>query len=148
MGYYRCFGVISDKQVGFVMVGFVRVSVAVFAVFFAATAFAGGTVKVKVKQSKVNGKAWDAFGGAPDIALCIDSSDGMKCYPDGASPRKIENPECRDAFTCTFRNVRIPSGEFEVIVVDVDAMANDIIGEEDCTAPGKCRVGQAKVTFK
>ena len=130
------------------MFGLVRVSVVLFSMLFAATAFAGGTVKVKVKQSKVNGKAWDAFGGAPDIALCIDGSSGMKCYPSGDSPRKVREPHCRDAFSCTFRNVKIPSGEFEVIVIDIDAMANDIVGEEDCTAPGKCRVGQAKVTFK
>jgi hypothetical protein len=146
------------------MIQFTRIAVSVFVLLFAATAFAGGpertpapvterapapvTVKVKVKQTKVNGKAWDAFGGAPDIALCIDGSGGMKCYPDGDSPRKIAAPQCRDAYTCTFRKVKIPSGEFEVIVVDVDAMANDIIGEEDCRGSGKCRVGQAKVTFK
>ena len=133
---------------GFVLVGFIRVSVCVFSILFAASAFAGGTVKVKVKQTKANGKAWDALGGAPDIALCIDGDDGMKCYPEANSPRKVRKPQCRDAFKCTFTNVKIPSGEFEVIVIDIDAMSNDIIGEEDCTAPGKCQAGRAKVTFK
>ena len=132
------------------MTKFFRLGVMVFAVLFASTAFAGSSVKikVKVKQTKVNGKSWDAFGNAPDIAMCIDGDDGMQCYPKGDSPRKVREPHCRDAFECTFRNVKVPDGEFEIILIDIDAMANDIIGEEDCKPKGKCKVGRAKVTIK
>jgi hypothetical protein len=32
--------------------------------------------------------------------------------------------------------------------VDVDVMANDVAGSEDCDSRGSCTVGRAKVTIR
>ena len=104
-------------------------------------------IKVKMKRTKDNGKNWDAFGGEPDIAICIDSDSGFQCYPDGDSVNGILSPECQDSFRCTFRNVPVPKDGFELIVVDVDLAANDVAGSEECRPRGTCNVGRAKATI-
>jgi len=119
----------------------------------AAPAKSGGgmtraTVTVKVQKTKSNGKAWDAFGGEPDIAICVSSDSGTKCYPDGDSEMGILEPKCRDTFRCTFRGVKVPTGEFEISVMDVDMAANDSVGSAYCSKGKSCSAGQAKVTIR
>jgi hypothetical protein len=104
-------------------------------------------IKVKLKRTKSNGSNWDAFGGEPDIAICVDSDSGIKCYPDGDSVSGILEPECQDSFRCTFRNISVPADGFELTVVDVDLASNDTAGSEDCEVGKKCTVGRAKVTI-
>ena len=106
------------------------------------------TVTVKVLKTKSDGRAWDAFGGKPDISLCISSDSGTKCYPDGDSVMGILEPKCRDAFRCTFTGVMVPSGDFEITVVDIDMAANDSIGSTYCSKGKSCSAGQAKVTIR
>ena len=106
------------------------------------------TVTVKIQKTKSDGRAWDAFGGEPDIAICVEGDSGTKCYPDGDSEMGILEPQCRDAFRCTFRGVMVPSGEFEISVMDVDLAANDSIGSANCKKGKTCTAGQAKVTIR
>ena len=112
-------------------------------------AFATGaekSIEVEVQQKKTNGKAWDAFGGGPDLALCVKTPKGKKCYPDGTSEMEILEPQCRDSFTCTFKGVYLEA-PFELTVVDVDMAANDVAGTGVCEGD-ECTVGLAKVTIK
>jgi len=116
----------------------------------AGTAWADGagstkTVSVKIQQKKANGKAWDAFGGGPDIAICVKTPKGKKCYPDGNDTMEILEPQCRDAFTCVFTGVYIEA-PYEITVVDVDLAANDMAGTGACS--GKCTIGLAEVEVK
>ena len=114
------------------------------------TAWADGagskkTVTVKLQEKKANGKAWDAFGGGPDVAICVKTPKGKKCYPDGNDTMEILEPQCRDAFTCTFTDVYIEA-PYEITVVDVDLAANDMAGTGPCD--GKCTLGLAEVEVK
>ncbi len=106
------------------------------------------TVKVKVQKTKSDGRSWDALGGEPDISICVSSDAGTTCYPDGESEMGILEPKCRDRFRCTFTGVQVPSGEFEISVVDVDMAANDSIGSTYCSKGKTCNAGQAKVTIR
>ena len=91
------------------------------------------TVRVEVQPTKPGGKPWDAFGGAPDLALCVRTELGQRCYPDGHSPSQILRPVCRDALSCSFE-VTVPrQGSCRLVVVDVDVMVNDVVGEAPCS---------------
>ena len=103
-------------------------------------------ITVEVQQKKANGKAWDAFGGGPDLAICVKTPKGKKCYPDGNSEMEILEPQCRDAFTCTFTGVYLEA-PFEITVVDVDMAANDVAGTGVCEG-AECTLGLAKITIK
>ena len=106
------------------------------------------TLTVKVDTTKPNGKAWDMFGGQPDIAICVDGGGSTKCYPDGTSVVGIISPKCQDAYRCTFTGVQVPSGEFTVTVVDVDLAANDTAGLATCKKGGTCTGGAATITVR
>ena len=106
------------------------------------------TVSVTVNDRKPNGKAWDAFGGQPDISLCVSGGGGTQCYPDGTGVIEVMDPQCRDSFRCTFRGVKVPKGSFTLTVVDVDFAANDEVGSATCRKGGSCSGGSAKITVR
>lgn len=98
-------------------------------------------VTVQIDGAKPNGKAWDAWGGAPDPALCVVTNLGTRCYPGGTSVAGITSPQCSDTFTCRFA-VEVPaSGPFDLAVVDVDAVVNDAVGSGSCDVGHSCRLG-------
>lgn len=83
---------------------------------------------VQVASKKNNGKAWDAFGGAPDLAACfVIDGNPMQCVPKGDSLGTVPSPKCKDAFACTFRVKTQPGVEVTMDFVDVDASDNDLI---------------------
>ena len=102
-------------------------------------------VAVQVEETKANGKTWDGFKGAPDIAICL--SDGVRtwCLPDGASPKAILRARCQDSFSCLFNIELEPEKMYSVTVVDVDATDNDTVGSALCAVGGTCKAGQAMV---
>jgi hypothetical protein len=107
------------------------------------------TLTVTVNPKKENGKAWDAFGGKPDIAICVTDAGKMTCYPSGDSLKKVKKPLCKNALSCTVEEVRISGKTIKVDIVDTDAADNDLIGSGECTANGRgCTVGQATVNVR
>ena len=44
------------------------------------------SVSVVVNEKKPNGKAWDALGGKPDLALCYEVAGTKTCIPGRGSP--------------------------------------------------------------
>ena len=102
------------------------------------------TVTVHADPTKANGRPWDAFHGLPDIALCWTVGEEMECNPGGHNLESIESPRCRDTLDCVFRGVPVRPGT-RFLVVDVDFVVNDFIGEGACAVGGTCRMGQATV---
>lgn len=95
-------------------------------------AFRNVSLAINVASHKPNGAAWDAFGGAPDIAICINSALGQRCFAAGDAaltfPSQFGRGRCQDAFACGF-NVVVPStGPFTLTVYDVDLSEHDTIG--------------------
>jgi len=111
------------------------------------TAASGSVIEVSVAPQKSNGKAWDAAGGAPDIALCVSSGLGSRCLPNGTTIGSVTEPQCRDAFHCTF-SVDLPAGDVLLDVLDVDLAVNDPIGSGHCARGRTCVLGQATVTIR
>ncbi len=106
------------------------------------------TVSVTVNDRKPNGKAWDAFGGQPDLSLCVSGGGGTHCYPAGDGVIEVMDPQCRDSFRCTFRGVKVPKGSFTLTVVDVDLAANDTVGVATCRKGGSCSGGSAQIKVR
>lgn len=104
------------------------------------------TIHVELDSTKADGRAWDAGGNPPDVALCVTAAGATKCLPSGASLAAVTGPQCRDALQCTFADITVPAGSFHLQVIDVDVMANDLAGEGDCQPGATCRAGQATVT--
>lgn len=102
------------------------------------------SVSVQVDQQDGDGQQWDA-GEAPDVALCVVSTSGTRCYPDGSRDGIPRRPQCQDAFLCAFPGVEFPSGSFSLRIVDVDIINNDIVGEGRCAIGARCRIGRATV---
>ena len=122
----------------------------VLGVLLAGTPIASGqassrtvTITVTVDAHKPNGAAWDALGGAPDVALCTNSALGQRCYGGAglvADPGQFVRGQCQDAFTCTFV-VDVPSsGPIGVTIYDVDIGNHDTIGS--CQLPGARAAGR------
>ena len=104
------------------------------------------SVTIQVESKKSNGDAWDGYGGAPDIAICITGNQGKVCYP-GNENQELSDAFCNDSFTCKFSNV-ILSSDFKIEVFDIDMGFDDAIGTGHCrTGQTSCRVGQATVTI-
>ena len=104
------------------------------------------TFQVKVSETDAEGGLWDRLDsdGKPDIALCVESRVGKRCYPDD----KLYSSQCPDSFTCGFTSLPIPAEKFKVTVIDVDAINNETIGEATCDWDETCKVGLAKVTIE
>lgn len=84
---------------------------------------------VTVKATKSDGKAWDAGGGAPDLAACFTIDGETNCLPNGTSPERVKSPACPDSLACTFKLDARRGAKILVEVVDVDAMSNDRMGQ-------------------
>jgi hypothetical protein len=93
------------------------------------------TILVQVSSTKPSGSAWDAFGGAPDVAICTQSSVGRDC----GNGRRFQ-----DSFGGTF--TRSAPSSFTLFVVDLDVSADDPIGNCFIDHPGTYRCGSATVT--
>ncbi len=99
------------------------------------------TVAVRVSPRKPSGAAWDAFGGAPDIAFCTSSAAGDRCsMVQGTIAR------CQDSFDCR-GSVRVPA-TFSLTIWDLDVAANDLIGTCYIERPGTYPCGSATVTVR
>ncbi len=103
------------------------------------------TLGINVAPHKPSGEAWDAFGGAPDIAICINSALGQRCYAAGngayASPSAFGRSRCPDAFACSFVVAVPATGPFSLSIYDVDLSAHDLIGSCAVTPNGTVGVG-------
>lgn len=108
------------------------------------------TVGINVSTHKPNGDAWDAFGGAPDIALCVSSAFGTQCYAAGprplASPQGFGRARCQDAFSCSFTFPVPTTGPFSIVIYDVDVASHDQIGSCVVTPPTAGPCGSAGIS--
>lgn len=90
------------------------------------------TLGINVAPHKPTGEAWDAFGGAPDIAICINSALGQRCFAAGngvyASPSQFGRGRCQDAFACSFVVAVPATGPFSLSIYDVDLSQHDLVG--------------------
>jgi hypothetical protein len=106
------------------------------------------TLSVAVDPRKPTGDAWDAFGGAPDIALCVNSALGQQCFSGTTvqpTPAFVRGA-CQDSFSCRFV-VYVPTvGPFSVALYDVDLSQHDTIGACMISGRGQRRCGAATVT--
>lgn len=106
-----------------------------------------GMIRVSVAPTKDDGSPWDFGGSGPDIAVCIRGARSIRCFPGGGDSRDgLSAPECRDSYTCTFRNVPLPAGPYSIEVIDVDATEHDTIGQGSCGADAT--FGQARVVVR
>lgn len=99
------------------------------------------TIAVAVDSHKPTGEAWDAFGGAPDIALCTTSALGTQCFGAAGSPATtaptFTRGRCQDAFACVFTATVPTTGPVSLAIFDVDVSRHDVIGR--CALPGNGR---------
>lgn len=106
------------------------------------------TLSVTVSSRKPSGEAWDAFGGAPDIALCTNSALGQRCISGSGvtTSAAFSRGRCQDAFSCVFV-VTVPvEGPFSVSIYDVDVSEHDTIGGCMISGRGQHPCGAAMVT--
>ncbi len=107
-------------------------------------------VGIAVASHKPNGDAWDALGGAPDIAICTNSAFGQRCVGSAvvASPSGFSRGRCQDSFQCAF-TVTVPaSGPFSLSIYDVDLSEHDLIGSCMITPPSGGRCGSATISVR
>lgn len=103
------------------------------------------TLAINVAPHKPGGAAWDAFGGAPDVAICINSALGQRCFAAGngtyASPSQFGRGRCQDSFACTFAVTVPATGPFSLSIYDVDLSEHDLIGSCAVTPNNTLGVG-------
>lgn len=109
-------------------------------------------LNLTVDPHKPSGSAWDAFGGAPDIAICTNSAFGQECFASGtgvyASPSQFARSRCPDNFACTF-TVTVPAtGPFNLSIYDVDIDSHDLIGSCMVTGVGPGSCGSARLNVR
>jgi len=105
------------------------------------------SIGIEVPGTKSTGEAWDPFGGAPDISICINSALGQECFAAGRAivrmPGQVRRSLCPDRFRCNV-TVTVPRrGPYSLTIFDVDNRfdANDPIGDcvvETATSRGPC----------
>lgn len=124
------------------------------------------TVEIEVNQTKSTGESWDidrsvieiapqtgttikAIFEKPDIALCIeyeqDPSSPMMCLQ--SKENHDITASCQDSYKCTFSDIYVPSGQSKWIIVDLDALENDVIGKGNCEINSKCQLGQGIINI-
>ncbi len=110
---------------------------------------------VRIDDHKPSGDAWDAFGGAPDVAICVSSALGRQCFAAGSgiynSPAEFGRARCQDSTRCSF-DFRVPAtGPFRLEIYDVDVSDHDFVGSCAVTPDGNAfsgRCGSARVTVR
>ena len=108
------------------------------------------TFQVEIYPTDSADGLWDLLDedGTPDVAICVNSDFGKQCYPDSTSESGIINAECQDSFTCTFTQIPVPDGAFQMSVVDVDGLINEIVGSATCDVGSTCTVGRSTVVIR
>lgn len=83
---------------------------------------------VQVPTTTYGGSAWDAFGGAPDIQVCVTVGEGT-------SAARGCTAEASDTFTATFSggptlrgSPRQIAERLSICVYDVDVSSDDLVG--------------------
>ncbi len=94
------------------------------------------TLTVEADSTKVDGKSWDIWGGAPDILIKIDG-----VYLDF-------DPKCQDSYRCSmeFTVEKETSWYFEIY--DRDLNNNDLIAKGECSVGKECRLNGATISIK
>lgn len=130
----------------------IQIIFVVFLSFLVSGALANDHVSITVTLQDVDakGRPWDD-NSDPDIAICVHTSFGRKCYPENDNLQKIATPlntACKNTFTCTIDKVFINNAPFYVVVYEKDAVFDDTVGERMCPIKGDCRAGLADIVVK
>ncbi len=95
-------------------------------------------IDINLNSTKANGKGWDAFRNAPDIALCVVTASEDYCFlrvgPKKDS-RKIHNPLfqgrkysfCQNSYDCKFEDNKPLNDILGLVILDLDAKNNDFV---------------------
>lgn len=96
-------------------------------------------IEVTLNSTKNNGRSWDAFKNAPDIALCVVTATDDHCYlrvgSQGDSSPKIKNPLfqgkkysfCQNSYDCKFE-VNKPFKEvLGLVILELDTKNTDFV---------------------
>ena len=98
---------------------------------------------IDVQESKGDkGKAWDAFGGAPDIVLEVD---GTARYTSGAC---FDTYHCVIEFVSKKKNGLFSTPSWRFSIDDADVAENDHVGGGRCSFGGTCRLGRATISIR
>jgi len=87
-------------------------------------------VTIKVSSTKLNGKSWDSFGGAPDVMIKV----GNTLLPFKKS--------CKDSYKCSYEFTS-NKDKWYFEIYDKDLKQHDLIGKGDCELGKKCKLGLA-----
>lgn len=99
-------------------------------------------IKVKVMQTKANGKPWDLFGNPPDIMIKISHEK-----IDELSSRIFKNTYTAQAVF--YLDELSEDEEFTIEVWDIDIRNHDLIGEGSISKKTKkMRIGRCTITLK
>lgn len=94
---------------------------------------------ITLNSTKINGKGWDAFKNAPDIALCVVTMSDDHCYlrvgSKKDSSRKTHNPLfqdkkyslCQNSYNCKFEINKLLNDISGIIILDLDTKNNDFV---------------------
>jgi hypothetical protein len=107
------------------------------------------TIELSVDDRKPTGKAWDAAGGSPDLAVCIQNAGDVRCFPGGVGVDRLQGHACADTTACSIA-AELPkgAGAVELTVVDVDLAAHDPIANGTCKVGKQCDLGTARLLFR
>ena len=83
-------------------------------------------ILVEAETTKRDGRAWDGFGGAPDLRVCVATEFGRKCAA-----------VCQDAFRCR-AVASVPSDPYAIQVWDHDLRESDEVAVAQCYDTVKC----------
>jgi len=95
-------------------------------------------IDITLNSTKINGKGWDAFKNAPDIALCVVTLANDQCFlrvgPKKDS-HKIHNPLfpkrkyslCQNSYDCKFELNKPLNKILGLVILDLDAKNNDFV---------------------
>ncbi len=95
-------------------------------------------IDINLNSTKSNGKGWDVFRNAPDIALCVVTKTDDHCYlrigSKGGSG-KIHNPLfakrkyslCQNSYNCRFELNQPLNNILGLVILDLDTKNNDFV---------------------
>jgi len=91
------------------------------------------TILIDVNSTKADGKAWDAFGNAPDIVLEIEGT-------------RYSSTHCKNTYRCKM-SFTSPNKEWYLGIIDKDLGIDDLIGKGQCSVNSTCTLDRATVTI-
>jgi len=91
------------------------------------------TLSIEVEATKVNGKAWDVAGGAPDLLIKLNGTF------------LNFNKKCKNSYGCKLEFTFVNETLWYFEIYDKDLVSNDLIGKGNCSVGKVCILGGATI---